>query len=464
MFGLDKVVKKLKESRATQCEFKTGDIVKSDNGSYRVVRQLGKGGFGTVYEVQDTNDDARYALKLFRLWEFHGQQRSNYISRFERAYNTMNTSSPYLVHSLDLGVVSGNPFHVMEFCKCDLHSLMKDKREGKEDLVVNSMYSVMMGIRELHSRQMVHRDLKPANVLVRNDGSVALSDFDLAGDANERLSLKGQVFYSPVFAPPEQLHPSKKRDPSLVMPSVDIFSFAVMTYNMLTGRYPYGEVRNDKKYYEKDVVVYYANVRKNNWNRQRLNGLKYADFWKKILEPCLKYDYNDRLSDIVELIKLFEDQFPWLKKDNAEDSSGKVDYSGIVAYGLLVMYGAQAGRCIRLDHERKRKLNVGRNQGDVVNDIDLQDDSPHYISRRHATLEWDRNSLRWYVRDGQYVAATREWVPSRNGTLVNSKDADVKTGMPLNVDDALFIGDFRIKVVGYDTQSRMYYDNKIVNE
>lgn len=89
-----------------------GDTI---DGRYTVERQLGEGSFGNVFAVTGA-DGARYALKLLRLWEVHPEIRSQLVSRFDMEFETGRISSPFLVHSLDHGLVGGNPYIVMEFC------------------------------------------------------------------------------------------------------------------------------------------------------------------------------------------------------------------------------------------------------------------------------------------------------------------------------------------------------------
>ena len=85
------------------------------DGKYRVINKIGSGSYGDVYKVTDS-EGGTFALKLLRLWEIMGDLHEGLIKRFEQEYKVMRISSEYLVHSLDFGVVQGNPYILMEYC------------------------------------------------------------------------------------------------------------------------------------------------------------------------------------------------------------------------------------------------------------------------------------------------------------------------------------------------------------
>lgn len=460
-----------------ECILKPNDVVSGGTvsgfpTSYTVVCKLGEGGFGVVYLVTSNANGQQYALKVLKLWNLNKKEQDNYRKRFGRAYQVMSTPNKHLVHSVDCGEVAGNPFYVMEFCPNGdlLDHFEKVEESRREQEVVRCMYQVLLGLDELHSKGMVHRDIKPENVMLRTDGSIALNDFDLAGDENNRfttqyvMGIPKQSFYTKAFAPPEQVNPIRGKKEVMVMPTIDIFAFAVMNYQLLTGIFPFGPIRTDS-----DMAVYYAHANNDEWNRDALYETKNASFWEKILEPCLKGNYQKRLGNVKILIAQFETQFPSICRNQIGGNilggdpinEPRANYPRIYDYGLVVLYGDKRGvPCDGLLRQGKKMLTIGRHFDGVRNDIELYDDENRYISRRHATLEWDENDRHWYIRDGQFDKESHSWKCSKNGTHVNSREADFSNGVRLEVDDIIYIGEMRIGVTGFDDNGQCYYDNR----
>ncbi len=436
-----------------ECFLKPNDIVNSFGkhitgiaASYNVIKKLGEGGFGVVYLVNSTSTRKPYALKVLKLWLQKKGDQDNYRKRFSRAYKVMNTSSEHLIHSVDYGEIKGNPFYIMEYCPDGdlLDHFERTERRNKEQEVIRCMYQVLLGLRDLHKQGMVHRDIKPENVMLRPNGTIVLNDFDLAGDENNRFTTQYilgkpvQSFYTKAFAPPEQVNPIRGKKEVMVMPTIDIFAFAVMTYSLLTGAFPFGSIRSDS-----DMAVYYANANSDEWNRDLLLKTQNANFWLKILDPCLKGNYQRRLGSVEPLIAQFKSQFPKI-------CSGKIiEYPPLNYtdnYALEVVYGETAGQKFKLDSS-KGLLLMGRNTYNLQNDVELHDDSNRYVSRRHATMEWDDKNKHWFIRDGQYDTNEHYWKRSKNGTYVNSMEIDDRNGIKLNLGDIIYVGEMRLKVI-----------------
>ena len=434
-----------------KCDLANGAIVQTESmetgnhrKNYRILRKIGEGGFGIVYLAESEGN--QYAVKILKMWEMKKGDQENYNKRFNRAYEVMHTQSTHLIHSVGRGFVSGNPFYVMEFCpKGDLLTHFQSiPKTSKEHEVIRCMYQSLLGLRDLHNRGMVHRDIKPENVMMRSDGTVALNDFDLAGDENNRYTTQyifgvpKQSFYTKAFAPPEQVNPIRGKKEVMVMPTIDIFAFGVMTYQLLTGRFPFGKTHS-----ESDMAVYYARVNNNNWDKDALLQLKYADFWVRFLAPCLKGNYAERLSNVQELIDQLEKNFPHILVNTEEIDKKSNVLSGNLA--IKIVYGDDMGRVFSLPKD-KLLLTLGRDTIDTHNDLPLRDDNNHFISRKHATIEWDVRDNHWYIRDGQFDLTSRTWKPSKNGTYVNSREIDSRNGAQLRAGDVIYVGESRLKV------------------
>lgn len=424
---------------ADRCDFSVGDYI---DGKYRVTKMLGEGSFGKVFCVSD-NTGNNYALKLLKLWEIHPDIRQQLVSRFDMEYETGRINSPYLVHAVGHGLAQGNPYIVMEFCPGgDLKGAAPDTDWNKV------AHEVLLGLKALHLCGKVHRDLKPENVLIKADGTAALTDFGISGDRNKRMTERNilgkpmQIFGTYGYMPPEQISP--KSGDATVLPTTDIFSFGVMMYELLTGSLPFGTLRN-----ENELVLYVKNGREGNWDRQRLLTTPYGNQFMQAIEGCLVPDFKRRLQSCDEVLALLPETAN-MPKLLASDESLKTP-SVIHGLSLHIMQGEEYGKKYDLTQlaHRSYVLNMGRAAIGVNNDIPIVENKSSYISRKHCTLEYDDSSRHWFIRDGQWDnGSAGGWKHSLNGTFVNSKQVD-ETGYFIQIGDIISIGDTKLRVEAY---------------
>lgn len=417
-----------------RCDFTIGDSIA---GKYRVVRCLGEGSFGKVYQVSD-NSGGKYAMKILKMWEIPQNLQDKILARFDMEYETGRIDSPYLVHSYDHGMISGNPFILMEFCPHGDLSHMPPSTDWNR-----VAHEVLYGLAALHRNGKVHRDLKPENVLIKEDGTSALTDFGIAGDRNHRLTMRDgggkpiQKFGTIIFMPPEQLNPEKGE--ATVLPTTDIFSFGVMMFLLLTGELPFGPLNN-----QNDLVIYTTRGRKGEWNKAALQG---SPFYS-VIDGCLIPDYKQRLQSVEEVLKLLPSCsiLPKMQTDHTVPS-GCID-----GYLLRVMQGEEYGQCYNLTQlfHNMNFITVGRADRFVRNDIAIKEDQSTYISRQHCTIEQD--SGHYKIRDGQKdLHSFAGWKRSTNGTYVNSTEVS-ENGYWLQQGDIISIGDVKMRFEAIDTR------------
>ncbi|MDR1813964.1 MAG: protein kinase [Tannerella sp.] len=432
---------------AQRCDFNPGDRV----GSRYIVEQvLGEGSFGNVYKVHDFSNNV-YALKLMRLWEVHPEIRQQLSDRFEMEFQTGRINSRYLVQSLDYGTEKGNPYIVMEFCpQGDLLHLAQKKRPD----YITVGRQILYGLRDLHSCGKVHRDLKPENVLIRDDGTSALTDFGIAGDRNKRMTERNllgkptQIFGTYAYMPPEQVNP--KRGEATVLPTTDIFSFGVLMYQIITGILPFGRLDS-----ENDLPIYIKRGREGDWDRKLLTNSRQGAEFARIIEGCLVPDFKNRLQTVDAVLALFPAQSSYaeaeVKISPEKDTSS---FSREVKSGVLlrIMHGEEHGTSFRLNDllkDGKRLLTMGRKDISSNNSIPLVETGSCYISRKHCTLEWDKRNQVWYIRDGQRdINSGDGWRDSVNGTYVNSSEVS-RDGMAFYPGDIISVGDVKLRAEGY---------------
>jgi WD40 repeat protein/serine/threonine protein kinase len=214
-------------------------LIGAQIGAYRLLRQLGQGGMGTVYLASRTGDyEKEVALKLTSTLLPRGANAS-YFRRERQILAQLD--HPHIARLLDGGATTqGVPYFVMEYVDgAPLNEYCASRQLSvKERLTL--FLKVCEAVSYAHQNLIVHRDLKPNNILVAQDGAVKLLDFGIAkllrpewdeGD-NRQASLSANIL-TPDYASPEQL----RGEP--VTTATDVYSLGVVLYELLTGARPF---------------------------------------------------------------------------------------------------------------------------------------------------------------------------------------------------------------------------------
>lgn len=414
-----------------RCDLNTGDLI---DGRYIVQKILGEGSFGKVYLV--TNEmGQRYALKLLRLWDVPSEIRKPLVDRFEMEFKTGQIDCVNLVQSIDYGIISGNPYIVMEYCSGgDITSLI-GTLSPRIPVVCQH---ILIGLHALHSMGKVHRDLKPENVLIKQTGEAALTDFGIAGDRNRRMTEKNifgkptQVFGTYAYMPPEQVN--RSRGMATVLPTTDIFSFGVLAYQLLTDHLPFGELTDIA-----ELPQYQKRGKQGDWDMYRLKQVPQAEQWIKVIAGCLRPKINERYQTAEEVLRNLPISY------HIEVPVRQIYSPSQKGVSLRILDGHDYGKEISLSdlyHKDKRLVRIGRAVG---NDLIVSENDSFYASRNHCTIENGGNESLWYIRDGQWDKDLCVWKPSTNGTYVNSRRIDAN-GLRLNPNDIITIGDVKIRI------------------
>ena len=220
------------------------------DGKYQIVRQLGEGGMGAVYEAKHLGTGRRVAVKVIVADVL--KKGGGVVERFQReARATGEIETQHIAMVLDTGTdgATGNPYLVMEYLSGeDLHELLARTGALPADVALRVIAQATVGIAKAHDAGVVHRDIKPANLfLTRRDGDVVVKvlDFGIAkvkmelGDSNERrdITKTGAVLGSPLYMSPEQARGDKTIDHR-----TDVWSLGVVLYEALSGRTPHGHI------------------------------------------------------------------------------------------------------------------------------------------------------------------------------------------------------------------------------
>lgn len=420
---------------------KSGDLV---DGRYRIQNELGEGAFGCVYKVTDLNGTT-LALKLLRLWDVPSDIRQQLIDRFEMEFKTGHILNKNLVHSLDFGFLNGNPFIVMEFCN---GGDLKAKTKAPTADLVRYAQDILGGLKALHINGKVHRDLKPENVLIKADGTAALTDFGISGDRNKRMTERNifgkpyQIFGTYAYMPPEQVN--RARGETTVLPTTDIFSFGVVMYQLVTGELPFGQLED-----QNDLVRYQKRGKAGEWDRSKLYTVPDGVLWEDMLDGCLQPNYKQRLQSVDEVLRTLPRCASAPTPVRTEQPIVPLSNNALCnGARLRVMQGEEYGKVYDLtelmQQANKRLVTAGR---DINNMVCLKEYETAYTSRKHFTMEC-RESNEWIIRDGQWDMESRAWRNSSNGTYINSTEIAME-GRGIADQDIISVGEIKLRFEKY---------------
>lgn len=212
------------------------------DGKYEIVRLLGEGGMGAVYEGNNTRIHRRVAIKVL-----HGSAAINEeaVTRFEReAQAAGRIGSEHIVEVLDLGdLPGGDRYMVMEFLDGEALNDRISRGRMNPRVVAQMMVDMLEGLKAAHSAGIVHRDLKPDNVfLIANRGGkkdfvkivdFGISKFNVVG-GEFSMTRTGAVMGTPYYMAPEQAKGGKEVDHR-----VDLYAVGVILYQAVVGRVPF---------------------------------------------------------------------------------------------------------------------------------------------------------------------------------------------------------------------------------
>jgi tRNA A-37 threonylcarbamoyl transferase component Bud32 len=211
----------------------------SIGGRYEVIRRLGQGGMGAVYEAEHKAIQRRVAVKVLHP-EFG--RNPSVVERFmqeARAVNAVRHRN--VVEVMDFGVDHGRPWLVMELLAGEsLADRIARSGAGDPAWAVRVLDPVCRALHLAHQRGFIHRDVKPDNVfLVSEEGGEEvpkLLDFGIAKNLvdDRKLTATGTMVGTPAYMAPEQI-----TDPKGVTPACDQYSVAAMAYEMMTARLPH---------------------------------------------------------------------------------------------------------------------------------------------------------------------------------------------------------------------------------
>src|ERR1051326_6459128 len=206
-------------------------------GRYRIIALLGKGGMGEVYRADDLTLGQAIALKFL---PDEAARDEGLLERFRNEVRiARKVSHPNVCRVYDVGDVEGQTFFTMEYVDGeDLASLLRRIGRLPSDKAVEISRQLCAGLAAAHAKGVLHRDLKPANIMLDGRGQVVITDFGLAGVADD---IRGAEVGSgtPAYMAPEQLAGKE------VSTRSDIYALGLVLYEVFTGKRAFADSAAD---------------------------------------------------------------------------------------------------------------------------------------------------------------------------------------------------------------------------
>ncbi len=203
-------------------------------GRFEIVRELGRGGFGVVYEAQDRDLGRRVAFKVVRTGAGASTLREERLLREAEAAASL--SHPNLVTLHDVGRSEAGPFLVLELLQGRTLAEWLDQGPVALPEALDIGVQVARGLAWAHAHGVIHRDLKPANVFLCEGGLVKILDFGLAHAFGQPRVEGG----TPAYMAPEQWVSAPEDE------RTDVYALGVMLYRILAGEVPFTVDRSGK--------------------------------------------------------------------------------------------------------------------------------------------------------------------------------------------------------------------------
>ncbi len=290
---------------------------------YTILRKLGAGGMGVVYEAADAQLGRRVALKFLPAEMAQDSQLLERFQREARAASSLNHPNICTIHSIEQH--ERRHFIVMELLEGETLAQKMGRQPMDLDKLLPLGLQIADALESAHSKGIVHRDIKPANIFLSERGQVKILDFGLAkmnagesarGTAADETQAFGNELTSPgaVVGTVSYMSPEQARG-QLVDARTDIFSTGTVLYQMATGTLPFQG--------DTSALIFDAILNRDPRPAAELNPLLPGDF-VRILDKTLEKDRTLRCQTAGEL----KTDFIRLKRDletSARRARGKTD-------------------------------------------------------------------------------------------------------------------------------------------
>jgi serine/threonine-protein kinase len=204
-------------------------------GNLTILRELGRGGMGVVYESVDPVLNRPVAVKVIspRPHGLDPDWEERQARLIKEAQSAALLAHPNIVTVYKAGIADQTAYIEMELVQGETLEDLLDSRELSPQEAISVLRDVAQALDYAHLKGVIHRDVKPGNIMLCAGGTAKLMDFGIAKLASELLSYSGELTGSPQFMAPEQIKGE------VVTPRSDQYSLAAVAYRLLTGAHTF---------------------------------------------------------------------------------------------------------------------------------------------------------------------------------------------------------------------------------
>jgi serine/threonine protein kinase len=204
-------------------------------GRYEILKEIGKGSMGVVYQARDPNLDLVVALKALRQDRLANEP---FVRRFLTEAKVLGRlDHPNIVRVFNVDQDGDAVYIAMEFIEGESFTTLMKERRFSTNEIAEFGATVAEALDYAHQRGVVHRDVKPSNILFRSDGRLKITDFGIAhieDPSAPEQTQAGEILGTPAYMSPEQVLSRNVDGRS------DLFSLGIILYELATGSRPFG--------------------------------------------------------------------------------------------------------------------------------------------------------------------------------------------------------------------------------
>jgi Protein kinase domain len=267
------------------------NMISALESRYQVLKELGRGGMGIVFQAHDKQLNEQVALKIISPMLSTDPESLERLKR--EVSSARRIAHPNIIRIFDIGESNGLHFVSMEFFPGqNLKEYIRNR--GALSLLQGShiVFQICEGLEAAHRQRIIHRDLKSPNILIGPTGNVKIIDFGLArATYMEGMTATGLILGTPEYMSPEQVS-GKRTDER-----TDIYSLGIMLYEIFTGKLPFRG--------ESAISVGFQQIRDEPHRPRDINS-QIPEELERIILKALQKDPNKRYMAIRELRQEFE--------------------------------------------------------------------------------------------------------------------------------------------------------------
>ena len=251
-------------------------------GRYYLVKELGRGGMGTVFKAVDEVTKTDVAVKALNPEIIASPYAAEMLLKEAAMAQSLSHPNLLRINHVEAGV---NPFIVMEYVDGEtLTTVWEESQRSVDPVVARQILSqILSGLDYLHSKRLIHRDIKPDNILVSRAGDVRITDYGIARTIKEQMS-KADASGTILYMSPEQIRgePCDARS--------DLYSLGIMIFQLVEGRFPFSGTSTD------DIRAWHLEA-----PRQSVSFARAEPAFQTVIKKLIAPDKESRYSSAQEV-------------------------------------------------------------------------------------------------------------------------------------------------------------------